>query len=297
MAITRTDIRTMGVAVTAAFLRGLQGNTPPLFERFTTRVNMPTKVMEAPIAGAVGPLREWKGSRIYQNVMRDAMSFAAKKFEKTITIQRDDLEDDNVGVYMPSIQQLGVQVRMWPDQQVFKALELNGNGYDGVPMFSASHPVTVSGVTGTASNYQAGSDPAWYLFDTRQPMGPMIWGERIAPEIVARQDPDDPHVFDRDEFVWGVRARGVATYGLWQAAFKSKAALTAANFEAAVSAMRNRVDEENETLNLEPNLLVVSAASQFDAMRLFGRQALAGGEENILQNAIVWAASNRLTGA
>lgn len=296
MAITRNDIRSMGVAVTAAFLRGLQGKTPPLFERFTSKVNMTTKTLEAPIAGAVGPLREWRGSRIYQNVMRDAMSFTAKKYEKTITIQREDLEDDNIGVYMPSIQQLGVQVRMWPDQLVFKALEANGNGYDGVPFFSASHPVIVNGSSLTASNYQAGSDPAWYLFDTNQGMGPMIFGERIAPEIVARQDSDDPHVFDRDEYVWGVRARGVATYGLWQAAFKSKATLTAANFEAAVTSMRSRVDEEGESLNLEPNLLVVGIGGQFDALRMFGRSALATGEENILQNAIQWVSSARLTG-
>ena len=295
MAVSRVAIRTMGVAVTAAFLRGLQGKTPAISDRFTSRVNMTTRTMEAPMAGTVGPMREWRGSRIYKNVMATAMSFKALKFENTVTIQREDLEDDNVGVYMPAIQQLGVQAKLWPDQQVFKALEANGASYDGQPFFSASHP-DLDG-DGVVSNYQPGTDPAWYLFDTTQAMGPMIWGERIAPEITARQDPDDPHVFDKDEYVWGVRARGVATYGLWQAAFKSKQLLTAANFESAVNQMRDYRDEQGETLNITPNLLVVHAGNEFTALRLFGRANLGGDGENVLQNAIPWVSSGRLTGA
>ena len=285
----------MGVAVTAAFLRGLQGKTPAISDKFTSKINMTTKVMEAPIAGTVGPMREWKGSRIYKNIMATAISFKAKKFENTVTIQREDLEDDNVGVYMPSIQQLGEQAKMWPDQQIFKVLEDNPiTTFDGVPFFSASHP-DLDG-SGVVSNFQTGAGPAWYLFDTSTGMGPMIWGDRIAPEIVARQDPDDPHVFDRDEYVWGVRARGVALPGFWPLAFKSKQPLDAANFESAVLAMNSLKDEQGETLNITPNLLVVHHTTQFDARRLFGRGSLGDDGDNILQNAIPWVSSNRLTG-
>jgi phage major head subunit gpT-like protein len=293
MPITRNDLSTMYTAVTAAFLRGLQGRTPTLYEQFTTRMPMGTKTIEAPIAGTVGPLREWRGARIVQTIMRDAYRFTARKYEKTIAINRDDLEDDNVGVYMPAIEMLGVQTRLWPDQQVHKMLETNPKTYDGQPLFSASHPLP-SGAT--ASNYQAGGNDAWYLFDVSKPLKPMIWGERTAPDIVPRQDPADPHVFQFDEFLWGVRARGVAAPGFWQAAFKSKAALDSPNFEAAVTMMRTRADEQGENLGIEPTLLVVPPSREWDARRLFGRAVLNTGEENIHEGGIRWIVSNRLTG-
>lgn len=296
MAVTRQAIRTMGVSVTAAFLRGLQGKTAGISEQFRTNINMTTRVVQAPIAGTVGPLREWKGSRIYQNVAATAFEFAAMLYEKTITIQRTEVEDDNVGVYMPSIQMLGVQTKLWPDQQSFATLEQNPvSKFDNKPLFATDHP-DLDG-DGVVSNYAAGSDPAWYLFDTSKAMGAIIWGEYVAPEITARQDPDDPLVFDKDQYAWGVRARGVAAPGFWPMAYKSKLPLTSTNYENAVLAMKAAKDEVGETLDINPNLLVVNAGNEFNALRLFGRASLGGDDgDNILQNAIKWVSSNRLTG-
>lgn len=292
MPLDNRDVRSMGRAVTMAFLRGLQGKTPETYNEFATTINMNTKTVEGPIAGTVGPLREWKGARQYKEVMRTVTSLTAKKYEKTITIPREDLEDDNIGVHLPAMEMLGVQARMWPDQQVFAALEANGAAHDGVAFFSASHPEG----SGVASNYTAGANPAWYLFDNSQPMKAMVWGLRKAPEFTQRQNPEDPHVFERDEYIWGVRARGAAGYGFWQTAYKSKATLDAANFEAAVAAMRTRRDDEGETLNIMPLLLVVPSVLRFDAQRLFGRSTI-DGTENIHQGAIRWIDSPRLTGA
>lgn len=287
------DLRTFAVAANAIFKTALQAQaTEDPTAPFTTVVNMTTKRVEFPISGNVGPLREWKGSRIIKSVMRDAYEIVAKKFEKTISIQVEDLEDDNLDVYMPAINMLARQAARWRGQQMVRALEQNGPGYDGLPFFSATHPERGANV----SNFTPGANPAWYVFDTNLPVKPLIWGERVAPKMTPRTDPADPFVFDKDEHLWGVRARGGAGYGLWQGAYKSKSTLDAANFEAAVTQMRMRADEEGENLDVQPNLVVVPGSLEFDARRLFGRATLSTGEENIHQGAIQYVVVNRLTG-
>lgn len=286
------DLRTFSVAVNAALKTAMQGQTNDVSAQFTTTINMQTKRVEFPIAGTVGPLREWKGSRIIKSIMRDAYEIVAKKFEKTISLPVEDEEDDNLDVYMPAIRMLAAQAANWRSQQVHKALEANGAGYDGQPFFSSTHPERGANV----SNFTPGANAAWYVFDTTTPVQPLIWGEYIAPKMVAKTDPSSDHVFFKDEYLWGVRARGGPGYGLWQGAYKSKATLDAANFEAAVTSMRTRFDEESESLNITPNLLVVPPQLQFDALRLFGRATDATGGDNIHNDGIKWIVSNRLTG-
>jgi phage major head subunit gpT-like protein len=287
------DLRTFNVAVNAIFKTALQGNTKDVSARFTTVIPMSTKKVEFPIAGSVGPLREWKGSRIIQSIMRNSYELVTKKFEKTISISREEEEDDNLDVYLPGMKTLANQTANWKSQQIHAAILANGLGYDDVAFFATTHPEL--GLN--AANYTAGANPSWYVFDTTTPMQPFIWGERVAPKVTPRTAPDDPHVFDRDEYIWGVRARGGPGYGLWQGAYKSKTALDATNFEAVVTAMRARVDEQGESLDIQPNLVVVPASLEWDAQRLFGKTVLSGGEENIHKGGIEWIVSNRLTGA
>lgn len=59
----------------------------------------------------------------------------------------------------------------------------------------------------------AGSDDTWYLFDVKQEIKPLIFQLRDPAEFVMRVKPDDPSVFTRHEFLYGVNVRGNAGYG------------------------------------------------------------------------------------
>lgn len=63
-----------------------------------------------------------------------------------------------------------------------------------------------------------------YLLDCRMPVKPFLFQERNSPEFTPRFDPADPHVFNNDEFLAGVRARGAAGYGPWWLAARVKVA-------------------------------------------------------------------------
>ena len=64
------------------------------------------------------------------------------------------------------------------------------------------------------------TDTEWYLFDCTHPVKPFILQQRIAPELEALEGESDGG-FLRDEFLYGVRTRDNAGYGLWQYAYKS----------------------------------------------------------------------------
>lgn len=67
------------------------------------------------------------------------------------------------------------------------------------------------------------SDTKWYVMDTRGGLKPMIFQERSAPEFAALMNASQSDsVFDRDEYRYGVRARGAAAYGLPQCAVLGK---------------------------------------------------------------------------
>ena len=54
----------------------------------------------------------------------------------------------------------------------------------------------------------------WYLMDLSKPIKPFLFQPRVAPELVARFNPQDPAVFDQDVFIWGCRARYAAGFSL-----------------------------------------------------------------------------------
>jgi len=61
----------------------------------------------------------------------------------------------------------------------------------------------------------------------------------------------------RDEFLYGIRARGNAELGLWQLAFGSKAELSAANYADARARMADFRGDQDQLLGITPNLLIV----------------------------------------
>jgi phage major head subunit gpT-like protein len=64
---------------------------------------------------------------------------------------------------------------------------------------------------------------AYYVLCTKRAVKPLIFQNREAPEFAALTKPDDENVFKRDEFLYGVRARGAAGLGPWFLAVRCEA--------------------------------------------------------------------------
>ena len=246
-------------------------------------------------------MRQWDSERRISALAAHGYNVRNEKYESTIAVSRDNLEDDIIGVYQMQANQAGVAAGEWPDILVYSALEDGEAGlcHDGQPFFSEAHPLDngdtfdnlLSGQALQAdslANAQAslgaartmlmtmpdeegepmgltanllvvppaledtakilsmsdrlgGDDPnpykgievhvsprlksatKWYVMDVTGSLKPLIFQERLAPEFDSLMNPETTErVFLRDEYLYGVRARGAAAYALPQCAVLGK---------------------------------------------------------------------------
>ncbi|TDQ40969.1 Mu-like prophage major head subunit gpT family protein [Tepidicella xavieri] len=260
--------------------------TPTDWEKVATRVPSSSASNTYGWLGQFPALREWVGDRVLKDMAAQAYQVQNKLYEGTVAVKRTDIEDDNVGVYTPLFSEMGRAAKAHADQLVFGLLAAGENTtcYDEQNFFDTDHPVypNVDG-TGTAtlvSNLQAGTGPAWYLLDTSRALKPLIFQERTTPELDALTSTQDEMVFMSDAYRYGVRYRCNAGFGFWQLAYKSKAALDAANFNAAMAAMMQAKADGGRPLGVKPTTLVVPPSLRADAMALIEAQLTTGGVSN-----------------
>lgn len=260
--------------------------TPTDWEKVATRVPSSSASNTYGWLGQFPALREWVGDRVLKDMAAQAYQVQNKLYEGTVAVKRTDIEDDNVGVYTPLFSEMGRAAKAHADQLVFGLLAAGETTtcYDGQNFFDTDHPVypNVDG-TGTAtlvSNLQAGTGPAWYLLDTSRALKPLIFQERTAPELEALTSTQDEMVFMSDTYRYGIRYRCNAGFGFWQLAYKSKAALDADNFNAAMAAMMQAKADGGRPLGVKPTTLVVPPSLRADAMALIEAQLTTGGASN-----------------
>ncbi len=68
-------------------------------------------------------------------------------YELTVGVDRDDIEDEQLGVYNPLFDEMGRNAKKWPDQVLKTALQAGTTnlGFDGVAFFSTAHPLNSGG--------------------------------------------------------------------------------------------------------------------------------------------------------
>lgn len=232
--------------------------------------------------GMFPQLREWIGPRHVNNQKAHSFTITNRKFESTISVKRDDISDDRLGVYKPFFSEIGQGARRHPDELIFGLLKdgFSTSCFDGQNFFDTDHPIDINGAVTSVSNMQAGTSPAWFLMDVSRGVRPVIWQEREPYEFQHMDRPTDEHVFLNDQFLYGVRARVNAGFGLWQLAFGSKDDLTEANYTAARAAMMNFKADGGRTLGIAPTVLVVPPALESAALHLLNTETKDGGGSN-----------------
>lgn len=252
---------------------------PSDYEKIAMTVPSTTKQEVYPWLGNTTGFREWVGDRVVQNLGTHDFAIKNKPFENTVGVDRDDFEDDAIGVYKPVMEQLGFDAKTHPDELVFALLKaaFTGKCYDGQYFFDTDHPVLgEDGAPVSVSNFQTGSGTPWFLLDVTRPVKPFIFQKRRDYQFVAMDKPDDEAVFNRKEYRYGVDARVNVGYGLWQMAFASKAELNKANLNAAIAAMQSMKGDKGKILGIRPSLLVVPPTLRAAALELVKAETIEG---------------------
>lgn len=294
--------------ITPSSLRGLRTTFSTIFRNALSEAAVwhPKLAMTVPSSSsqndygwmaALPKMREWLGERVVHNLQAQSYAIKNKTWELTIGVKREDIEDDNLGIYQPIVAELGRVARKQPDDLIVDLLK-NGQarlGYDGQNFFDTDHPTGVGG-SGSQQNYWAsgkalsidnyfdvrakmasfkgesgdpigvtpnllvvppalektgktiltaendaagatniargtaellvipelaGQDTTWYLLDTTRAIKPFVLQTRRGVELVAKTNPDDDNVFERNEYLYGASTRNNAGYALWFLAAKA----------------------------------------------------------------------------
>ena len=259
--ITAPLLGSINNAVNMAFNTQLFA-TSSLYQRFTLDTTSTGAAEVYPRLDMIQGIREWVGDRMVQSVSELSFTITNKDFEQTIGVKRTDIEDDRYGILSVLAQEMGQNAARFPDLLIAK-LMLAGHTtatYDGQNFFDTAHPTfDSSGNAGpTVANYVAGSGPAWFLFDTKRVVKPLIYQKRKPFVLLPKFNPTDPQVFWNKEFEWGTDGRGNAGFGMWQLGYMSNAALTHDALIAARTAMASIRRPDGTPMGIMPDLLVVS---------------------------------------
>jgi phage major head subunit gpT-like protein len=287
MIINAANMRTLYTGFSAAFQGALQ-TAPSFYGRVAMDMPSSTRQNEYGWLAMFPRIREWIGERVVNSIKVESYVIRNRRFESTVDVLQDDIDDDNLGIYTPMFQELGRAVATFPDELIFPLLTngWSGVGYDGRPFFDTQHPVL--GADGSTivsvSNSGGGAGTPWYLLDTTRAVKPLIYQRRRDFELRRMDATTDEIMFREGRARYGVDGRCNAGYGLWQLAYGSRQTLDDTNYAAARAAMMALPGDHGRPLNIRPNLLVVPPSLEAAALRILNAETNASGATNVWRN-------------
>lgn len=288
-------------ALTALFtnyrqeFQGALAAAPSDWDKVAMMVSSTTRTNTYGWLGQFPQFREWIGERVIKDMQAQSYLIENKTFESSVGISRDDMADDNLGIYSPMVAEMGRAAGTFPDENLI--FPLFGLGfsqpcYDGQNFFDLEHPVYANhdgtGAAASVSNYFAGptdassnpTNPRWFLLDMSRAVKPFIYQRREAPNFTQMTAMTDEAVFMENRLRMGARARGNGGFGLWQLAAASDLPLTADNFRTVYDAMRSIKGDGGRPLGIRPSLLVCDTSTEIQADNVLNVDRLPNGAAN-----------------
>ncbi|MCM1258428.1 MAG: Mu-like prophage major head subunit gpT family protein [Roseburia sp.] len=148
MIVNQASLRGLNVSYSTAYNKAFE-DTKTNYEKIATTVPSTTAETSYKWLGQMPQMREWIGGREIQKMSGYGYSIKNKKFEMTVSVPRDDIEDDQYGVYTPMFSHMGEAAAQHPNTLCFDALKagFKEKCYDGKAFFAANHPSGEGGRT------------------------------------------------------------------------------------------------------------------------------------------------------
>ena len=88
-------------------------------------------------------MREWIDEKSIKAFEGASYSIVNRDWEATVEVDRNDIMDDNLGIYAPQARMAGYSAKRFPDEIVFSLINngFNQKGYDGKNFFATDHQV------------------------------------------------------------------------------------------------------------------------------------------------------------
>lgn len=141
MIVNQASLKGLNVGYSAAYNKAFEG-VKNNYEKIATTVPSTTAETNYKWLGQIPQMREWIGDREIQSLSAYDYIIKNKKFEMTVSVPRDDIEDDQYGIYTPMFSNMGESAAQHPNTLCFGALKagFKEKCYDGNPFFAENHP-------------------------------------------------------------------------------------------------------------------------------------------------------------
>src|SRR5438270_10726308 len=94
--------------------------TPSWADKIGTKVPSSSRSTRHAWLAKVGKLKEYIGEKQVERLATRDYIITNKKFELTIEIPEEDLEDDQIGMFGKTAEMLGMQAAKWPDDMLIQ---------------------------------------------------------------------------------------------------------------------------------------------------------------------------------
>jgi phage major head subunit gpT-like protein len=166
MLINEQSLGLLTQAVRANFYKALE-TAKPTYKELAMEIPSSTAENVYPYIEQLGRIREWVGDRVIQNLSKKDFRIANKKYERTHSIERVQVEDDQFGLNSVLMTDVGEDAANFPDRSAYELLKSGFNTVcpDGQYFFDTDHPVGRPGSEASVSNFMGGTGEAWFLVD------------------------------------------------------------------------------------------------------------------------------------
>jgi phage major head subunit gpT-like protein len=154
MLINSATIAALNQGVELRFQQALTAATP-MYPMLVTEIPSTHKAEVHAFLDQIPGMKEWKDERVIENLVARDFTIVNRHFEDTIGIDRDAVEDDAIGLFLPKIDMLAQSAAMLPDDLTVDAIQGGhvSECYDGQYFFDTDHPVDIDDASkGTQSN-------------------------------------------------------------------------------------------------------------------------------------------------
>jgi len=154
MIINRSNLEAVFLNLKTTFNKAFDA-APAIWQQTTMLVPSGSAINNYNWLSRFPKMREWIGDKVIKSLEAYKYAIENKDWEATVAVDRNDIEDDQLGIYAPMAQEAGYSAKQLPDE-IDAALKNGGFTalcYDGQYFYDTDHSVAGASVSnkGTAA--------------------------------------------------------------------------------------------------------------------------------------------------
>lgn len=142
MLVNKTVLAAVFTNLKATFNKAFEA-APSIWEKVAMKIPSTTSQNDYGWLSKFPRMRKWVGDKVLKQLAGHKYTIVNDDFEATVEVDRNDIEDDILGIYGPQAQAAGFSAKQLPDELVFELIDrgFSEKCYDGQYFFDTDHPV------------------------------------------------------------------------------------------------------------------------------------------------------------